>query len=71
MAVSWGREHQNLEGIEAIGVDEIAWQRGHRYLTLVYQIDAGCWRLLRQAQHRGCGLARSVRLGRYCASFVG
>lgn len=25
--MSWGREHQNLEGIEAIGVDEIAWQR--------------------------------------------
>ena len=70
MAVSWGREHQNLEGIEAIGVDEIAWQRGHRYLTLVYQIDAGCRRLLWQAQHRGCGLARRVRPGRYCASFV-
>ena len=58
MAVSWGREHQNLEGIEAIGVDEMAWQRGRWYLTLVYQIDAGCRRLLRQVQHRGCGLAR-------------
>ena len=61
MAVSWGREHRNLEGIEAIGVDEIAWQRGHRYLTLVYPIDAGCRRLFRQAQHGGYGLARSVR----------
>lgn len=39
MAVMWGRKHQNLEAIEAIGVDEIARQRGHRYLTLVYQID--------------------------------
>ena len=29
-----------------IGVDEIAWQRGHRYLTLVYQIDAHRKRLL-------------------------
>ena len=46
MAVSWGREHMDLSGIEAIGVDEIQWQRGHHYLTLVYQIDASCRRLL-------------------------
>jgi len=46
MAVSWGRVHQDLTGIEAIGVDEIQWQRGHKYLTLVYQIDADCKRLL-------------------------
>ncbi len=46
MAVSWGRAHQDLSGIEAIGVDEIQWQRGHKYLTLVYQIDADCKRLL-------------------------
>ncbi len=46
MAVTWGREQQDLSGIEAIGVDEIAWQRGHKYLTLVYQIDQGCRRLL-------------------------
>ena len=35
MAVEWGRAHQDLGGIEALGIDEIAWQRGHRYLTLV------------------------------------
>lgn len=45
-AVIWGRAHQDLSGVEAIGVDEIAWQRGHRYLTLVYQIDSHCKRLL-------------------------
>ncbi len=39
MAVEWGRQHMDLNGITAIGVDEIQWQRGHRYLTLVYQID--------------------------------
>ena len=33
-------------GVEAIGVDEIQWRRGHHYLTLVYQIDAHCRRLL-------------------------
>lgn len=46
MAVEWGRAHQSLTGVEAIGIDEIQWQRGHRYLTLVYQIDEGCRRLL-------------------------
>ncbi len=45
-AVSWGRAHQDLSGVEAIGIDEIAWQRGHRYLTLVYQIDGHNKRLL-------------------------
>ena len=28
------------------------WRRGHEYLTLVYQIDAGCKRLLWIGQHR-------------------
>jgi len=44
--VSWGLAHRDLEGVEAIGVDEIQWQRGHKYLTLVYQIDEDCRRLL-------------------------
>ena len=41
MAVEWGRERVQLEGVATIGVDEIAWQKGHKYLTLVYQLDAG------------------------------
>jgi len=45
-AVSWGLEHRNLEGISAIGVDEISVRRGHRYLTLVYEISSECRRLL-------------------------
>jgi transposase len=52
MAVEWGRAHQSLAGIEAIGIDEIQWQRGHRYLTLVYQIDEHCRRLLWVGQER-------------------
>ena len=43
-AVAWGRAHQEMSVIEAIGLDEIAWQRGQRYLRLVYQIDADCRR---------------------------
>jgi transposase len=46
MAVSWGLEQRSLENIESIGVDEVQWRKGHRYLTLVYQIDSGCRRLL-------------------------
>jgi transposase len=44
--VAWGLAHRSLEGITAIGVDEVQWQKGHKYLTLVYQIDQGCKRLL-------------------------
>jgi len=35
---TWGRAHQDLSGVQALGVDEIAWPRGHRYLTRVYPI---------------------------------
>jgi transposase len=51
-AVSWGLAHRDLDGIEAIGVDEVQWQKGHRYLTLVYQIDGHCRRLLHIAPAR-------------------
>jgi transposase len=51
-AVEWGRSRLDLTGITSIGVDEIMWQRGHEYLTLVYQIDTQCKRLLWIGQHR-------------------
>ncbi len=44
--VDWGLRHRDLEGISAIGVDEIQSSKGHKYLTLVYQIDQECRRLL-------------------------
>ncbi len=46
MAVEWGQAHRDLNGIRSIGIDEIAWKSGHKYLTLVYQIDSHCKRLL-------------------------
>lgn len=51
-AVSWGLAHRDLSAIASIGVDEVQWQRGHNYLTLVYQIDGGCRRLLWIGQDR-------------------
>jgi transposase len=44
--VTWGLAHRQLESVRAIGVDEIQYGRGHQYLTLVYEIQAGCQRLL-------------------------
>jgi len=44
--VTWGLEHRELGQIDAIGVDEVQYAKGHKYLTLVYQIDLGITRLL-------------------------
>jgi transposase len=46
MAVAWGLEHRDLDGVEAIGVDEVLWRTPYQFLTLVYQIDEGARRLL-------------------------
>ena len=51
-AVRWGLEHRSLDGIRAIGVDELSWKKGHKYLTMVYQIDHGCRRLLHISRTR-------------------
>ena len=51
-AVQWGLVHRSLKGVSAIGVDEVLWHRGHKYLTVVYQIDQGCKRLLWLARDR-------------------
>jgi transposase len=47
--VQWGLAHRNLQGVESLGVDEIHWGHGLRannFLTLIYQIDTYCRRLL-------------------------
>jgi transposase len=45
-AVQWGLANRDLSHVRSIGVDEVLWQRGHKYLTVVYQIDTDCKRLL-------------------------
>lgn len=75
--VAWGLAHRSLEGITAIGVDEVQWQKGHKYLTLVYQINQGCKRLLwigkdRTAKtflgfFRMLGAERSAAIGYVCS----
>jgi transposase len=54
MAVTWGRERIDLTGITAIGVDEIHWGKSG-FMTLVYQIDNHCKRLL------WCGEKRTLK----------
>ena len=47
--VEWGLAHRVLSGITAIGLDELHWRKGKKsanFLTLIYQVDEGCRRLL-------------------------
>ena len=47
--MQWGLDHRELGGVESIRVDEIHWGHGLRadnFLTVIYQIDAQCRRLL-------------------------
>ena len=77
MAVDWGLAHRDLTNIEAIGVDELSRRRGQRYLTLVYQIDGHCKRLLWVGRERKAatlegffdwfGAARSAALYFVCS----
>lgn len=50
--VEYGLKHRCLDAVSAIGIDEIQWQRGHKYLTLVYQINNSARRLLYIGQER-------------------
>jgi len=47
--VEWGLAHRHLEAVHSIGIDEIHWGQGKRadsFLTVIYQIDGHCRRLL-------------------------
>ena len=47
--VAWGLAQRSLAGITVNGIDEIHWGKGKggdRFLTLIYQIDGHCRRLL-------------------------
>ncbi len=47
--VQWGLAHRQLENVWSIGVDEIHWGKSKRadsFLTVIYQIDSHCRRLL-------------------------
>jgi transposase len=62
-AVDWGLTHRDLSGVTALGIDEVAGSRGHRYLTLVYDIGGGTRRLLAVAEERTEASLRSCLEG--------
>ena len=56
--VEWGLAHRDLSGVTALGIDEIAWARGHTYSTLVYDIGGETKRLLTVAEDRSVASLR-------------
>ena len=62
-AVEWGLAHRDLSKLIALGIDEIAWSHGHRYLTLVYDIGGEARRLLAVAEERTEASLRSCLEG--------
>ncbi len=50
--VGYGLEHRRLDNVTALGVDEIQYRKGQNYLTLLYQIDHQCRRLLWVGERR-------------------
>lgn len=50
--VEWGLAHRDRSGIGALGIDETSWPRGHRYWTVVYQLDGAVRRWLWVGQRR-------------------
>ncbi len=44
--VEYGLKNRKIDNVTAIGIDEVKYKYGHKYITLVYQIDKGCRRLL-------------------------
>jgi transposase len=62
-AVEWGLAHRDLSGVTAVGIDEVAWGRGHTYLTLVYDIGGEARRLLAVAEGRTEASLRSCLEG--------
>ena len=61
--VEWGLAHRQLDGVESLGVDEIHWGHGLKadnFLTVIYQIDAGCRRLLWIGKRRS---EKTLRMG--------
>jgi len=53
--VNYGLDNADWSGITQIGVDEMAFFKGHNYLTCVYQLDKGRRRLL------WCGKDRTAK----------
>lgn len=54
-AVEYGLANRKLENVSELGVDEIQVFKGHKYLTMVYQLNAGARKLI------WCGMDRKAK----------
>ncbi len=54
----WRIVHREISGVNAIGIDDIQYRKSRNYLTMVYQIDKDCRRLLYLARERTEGSLR-------------
>ena len=74
-AVQWGLHHRDLSNVPSIGADKVLWEQGHKYVTVVYQIDIECKRLLWIGKDRtirtGCRRRITLRLCRLPICFHG
>ena len=41
-AIKRGREGHKIRGLKTIGIDEISYAKGHKYATVVYDLDRSC-----------------------------
>jgi transposase len=41
-AIQRGREGHKIRGLKTIGIDEISYAKGHKYATVVYDLDRSC-----------------------------
>ncbi|MBN1981063.1 MAG: hypothetical protein JW795_06005 [Chitinivibrionales bacterium] len=59
----FGLAHRDLEGIDSIGIDEMAIGKGQDYITVVYQIV--------RTNIVFCGLAKSAKQPRRSIYWIG
>lgn len=41
-AIKRGREGHRIRGLTTVGIDEISYAKGHKYATIVYDLDCAC-----------------------------
>jgi transposase len=51
--VDWGMRRRCLDGVTALGVDELYTGKRGKFITLVYQLESGCRRLLWMSRGKG------------------
>jgi transposase len=57
------RQGHKIRGLKTIGIDEISYARGHKYATVVYDLDRACVVWVAQGKGRETLRLRRGRLG--------